>query len=148
MKKALEEAEKAYLKGEVPVGAVLVYQKKIISSAHNQVESLKDATAHAEILCLRQGSQFMQNWRLVDTVLYSTLEPCIMCAGAAILSRVKACVWAAPDVRHGGGGGIVDVFGIKHPIHMVKKYNGVLKDASAELMKKFFIARRGTKKKK
>jgi tRNA(Arg) A34 adenosine deaminase TadA len=94
--------------GEVPIGAVLVFQNQIISSAYNQVESLKDATAHAEMLCLKQAAEKLDNWRLLDCTLYCTLEPCLMCAGAMILSRVKTLVWGAPDLRHGAGGSLYE----------------------------------------
>lgn len=142
MKAALEEAQKAYEIGEVPVGAVLVFQNQIISRAFNQVESLKDATAHAEMLCLRQAAQEIENWRLVDFTLYCTLEPCLMCAGALILSRVKTLVWGAPDLRHGAGGSLMNAFAVDHPIHRIEIRQGVLKDEAASLLKQFFQERR------
>ena len=101
MEVALEEAQKAYDAGEVPVGAVVVFQNQIISRSYNQVESLQDASAHAEMLCLKQAAQKLGNWRLLDCTLYCTLEPCLMCAGAMILSRIKTLVWGAQDIRHG-----------------------------------------------
>src|ERR1700733_6824462 len=133
MKFALAEAQKAYDAGEVPIGAVLVFQNQIISSAYNQVESLKDATAHAEMLCLKKAAEKLGNWRLLDCTLYCTLEPCLMCAGALILSRVKTLVWGAPDLRHGAGGSLMDVFAMEHPIHQLEVRKGVLKDESASL---------------
>lgn len=142
MRFALAEAQKAYEAGEVPIGAVLVFQNQIISSAYNQVESLKDATAHAEMLCLKKAAQELGNWRLLDCTLYCTLEPCLMCSGAMILSRVKTLVWGAPDLRHGAGGSLMDVFAINHPIHQLEIRQGVLKDESACLLKKFFQERR------
>ena len=138
MRFALVEAQKAYDANEVPIGAILVFQNQIISSAYNQVESLKDATAHAEMLCLRKAAEKLDNWRLLDCTLYCTLEPCLMCAGAMILSRVKTLVWGAPDLRHGAGGSLMDVFAIDHPIHQLEIRQGILKDESASLLKKFF----------
>src|ERR1700761_6222819 len=104
MLEALKEAWKAFLKDEVPVGAVLVQDNRIIARGHNQVEMLKDATAHAEMLCITSGEAALENWRLIDTTLYATIEPCCMCAGALFLSRVPTLVWGAPDIRHGANG--------------------------------------------
>ena len=142
MRFALAEAQKAYDAKEVPIGAVLVFQNQIISAAYNQVESLKDATAHAEMLCLKKAAEKLGNWRLLDCTLYCTLEPCLMCAGAMILSRVKTLVWGAPDLRHGAGGSLMDVFAMEHPIHQLEITKGVLQDESAALLKKFFQERR------
>ena len=89
MRVALEEAKKAFEEGEVPVGAVIVHEGKIIARAHNEVEQRKDATAHAEILCLKSAARYFGNWRLSNAQLYSTLEPCAMCAGALLLSRIE-----------------------------------------------------------
>lgn len=138
MKIALEEAQKAYAKNEVPVGAVLVYQNQIISRQHNQVESLQDATAHAELLCLREGAQKLTNWRLLDCTLYCTLQPCLMCAGGAILARVSTVVWGAPDFRHGADLNHYTA----HPIHRPEIRGGVLQDESAMLLKNFFKEQR------
>lgn len=142
MKAALIQAKFAFEKQEVPVGAVLVYQGNIIAAAHNQVESLKDATKHAEILCLQQASEILDNWRLLETTLYCTLEPCSMCAGAMALSRVKRLVWAAPDLRHGANGSLFNFFEVPHPTHHVEITSGILKEESAELMKAFFKQQR------
>jgi tRNA(adenine34) deaminase len=141
MKIALEEAKKAYEKNEVPVGAVLVCKDKIISRTHNQVESLQDATAHAEILCLRESAEKLGNWRLLDCTLYCTLQPCLMCAGAIILSRVETLVWGAPDLRHGADIGLF----LNHPIHKVEIRQGILADPSADLLKDFFKEKRKCK---
>ncbi len=143
MKEALEEADKAFLKGEVPVGAVLVREGKIIARAHNLVETCQDATAHAEILCLREGMRQLNNWRLVGTTLYTTLEPCTLCAGALFLSRVSCLVWGAPDTRHGANGSWVDVFSLKHPTHRVEVRTHVLSELSSEKMRLFFQKQRG-----
>lgn len=142
MQEALEEAKKAFSNGEVPVGAVLVVDQKIIVRAHNRVEELQDASAHAEMIALREGSKILQNWRLKEVILYCTLEPCIMCAGALILSRVKKLVYGAPDLRHGAHISISTVLQKQHPIHNVIVRSGVLADEAKILMKKFFQERR------
>lgn len=142
---ALREAWKAYQRGEVPVGAVLVRDGAVIARGHNQVEMLKDATAHAEMLCLTSGAAAIDGWRLSDTTLYCTVEPCSMCAGAMLLSRVPKLVWGAPDVRHGANGSWVDLFAAKHPTHEVNITTGVLGEQSASLMKQFFQLRRAEK---
>lgn len=134
MKEALKEAEIASVKGEVPVGCVLVFQGKIIARSHNLVETLSDATAHAEMLCLKEAAKILNNWRLLESTLYCTLEPCIMCAGALILSRVKKVVYGAPDFRHGAG----DLLHKPHPIHQLEVQGGVLADESSHLLKSFF----------
>jgi tRNA(adenine34) deaminase len=138
MKEALKEAQTGFDKGEVPVGCVLVYQNEIISQAHNQVESLGDATAHAEFLCIREAARKLGNWRLVDSILYCTLEPCIMCAGAIILSRIGTLVCGAPDLRHGAN---LEIFST-HPIHKVAVRRGVLQEECSQILKTFFQERR------
>lgn len=142
MREALREAEKAFQLGEVPVGAVLVSQGGIIARGHNQVESLRDASAHAEMVCVKKASAHVANWRLLDTTLYSTLEPCAMCAGALILSRVGTLVWGAKDLRHGAHGSWVNLFDLSHPIHRLDVRSGVLQEEAAALMISFFRKRR------
>lgn len=142
MQEALKEARKGAAKGEVPVGAVLVYQGKIIARAHNQVEGDKSALAHAEILCLQQGARVLDNWRLIDTTLYCTLEPCPMCAGAMIHSRVGRLVWGAKDLRCGAHGSWIDLFAKNHPIHTISVQSGVLQEECAHEMQSFFRKRR------
>ncbi|MEM1283151.1 MAG: tRNA adenosine(34) deaminase TadA [Chlamydiota bacterium] len=142
MLEALKEGWKAYQEGEVPVGAVLVHQGRVIARAHNQVEMLKDATAHAEMVCITVGEAALDNWRLADTTLYCTIEPCSMCAGAILLSRVPKLVWGAPDMRHGANGSWVDLFEKPHPTHTVEIQQGVLEEESSWLMKEFFRERR------
>lgn len=139
---ALEQARTAYEKGEVPVGAVLLIDGQIIASAHNQVEDLNDASAHAEMLCLKKAALALGNWRLSRAVLVSTLEPCVMCAGAMILHRVEKIVWGAPDIRHGAHGSWIDLTKYKHPIHNVEIISGILQAEAAQLMRDFFKERR------
>lgn len=144
MREALKEAKKGAEQGEVPVGAVLVYQGKIIARAHNLVEHEQSALAHAEIICLQQGAKILNNWRLLDTTLYCTLEPCPMCAGAMIHSRVGALVWGAKDLRCGAHGSWVDLFANNHPIHRIEVRSGVLAEECALEIQSFFRKRRGS----
>lgn len=145
MLEALKQARKAFEAGEVPVGAVLVRDGRIISRGYNQVELLNDATAHAEMLCLTAGEAVVENWRLENTTLYTTLEPCSMCAGAILLTRVPFLVWGAPDIRHGANGSWVDLFEPVHPMHRTEVRKGVLQNLSAEMMKTFFRLQREKK---
>lgn len=142
MQEALKEAEKAFSLGEVPVGAVLVYREEIIARAHNQIETFQDASAHAELICLRKGSLYLKNWRLSETTLYCTLEPCCMCAGAMILSRIDRLVWGAKDLRHGAHGSWVNLLDTPHPIHRFETCPHVLEKEAAALMVSFFQKRR------
>lgn len=142
MLEALKEAWKAFKEKEVPVGAVLVHKGRIIARGHNQVEMLHDATAHAEMLALTAGAGAMENWRLADTTLYCTIEPCTMCAGAMMLSRVPILVWGAPDVRHGANGSWIDLFNKPHPTHSMTIKKGVLAEPCSLLLKDFFQTRR------
>ena len=138
MLEALKEAWKAFQAKEVPVGAVLVHQGRIIARGYNQVELLKDATAHAEMLCITVGEAALDNWRLAETTLYCTIEPCSMCAGAMLLARVPTLVWGAPDMRHGANGTWVDLLSKEHPMHSIDVRRGVLGEAAAWLLKEFF----------
>jgi tRNA(adenine34) deaminase len=141
MKEALKKAKEAYLLKEVPIGAVLVYKNKIIARGHNMVNLLKDSTAHAEMLCLSKGFSYFNDWRLLNTELYTTIEPCAMCAGAILLSRVKRLIWGASDIRVGANGSFVDIFK-NHPIHSVEIRSGVLEGEAKSLIQKFFRERR------
>lgn len=142
MLEALKEAWKAFKAEEVPVGAVLVKEGRVIARGYNQVELLKDATAHAEMLCVTAGAVALDNWRLTDAVLYTTLEPCTMCAGAVFLSRVKKVVYGAKDLRHGAFGSWVNLSEKKHPTHEISIVGGVLEEPCSELMRLFFQKRR------
>lgn len=141
MLEALKQAWRAFQEGEVPVGAVLVQDGQIIAKGYNQVELLQDATAHAEILCLTAGASFLQNWRLLKTTLYSTIEPCCMCAGAIMLSRVETLVYGAKDLRHGAGSWI-NFFEKKYPTHQLNIRQGVFEEQTSSLLKQFFKMRR------
>jgi len=138
MREALKEAKKAFDAEEVPVGAVLVHKDKILSRGYNQIELLRDATAHAEMLCLTSGASVLENWRLTDTTLYCTLEPCCMCAGAMLSSRITRLVYAAPDLRVGVCGSWINLFEKEHPIHKIEVIGGILEAEAAALMREFF----------
>lgn len=143
MSMALEQARAAATRGEVPVGAVLTLEGKVIAQGRNRVEEGRDATLHAEMVCLREGARLLGNWRLNNTILYCTLEPCPMCAGAILLSRVKKVVWGAPDLRHGACGTLFKILGFPHPIHEVETEGGVLHKECAAILQQFFVERRG-----
>lgn len=142
MRMALREALEAADGGEVPVGAVIVHKGRVIGKAHNQVELLRDATAHAEMLALTQASAALGDWRLQDTVMYVTKEPCPMCAGALVLSRVGKLVFGTADPERGG---VVSLFRIAdNPSlnHRVETVQGVLAEECRAVIKDFFRARR------
>lgn len=146
MLEALKEAWKAFKAEEVPVGAVLVHNQKIIARGYNQVEMLKDATAHAELLCITVGEAALENWRLAQTTLYSTVEPCSMCAGAILLTRIPNLVWGAPDIRHGANGSWINLLEHpNHPTHIVNIKKGILEEYSRALLKDFFQMQRKKK---
>lgn len=147
MREALKEAKKAYEADEVPVGAVLVYENRVIARGFNQVEKLQDATAHAEMICLTAGASALANWRLTGATLYCTLEPCPMCAGALLASRCSRLVWGAPDVRLGANGSWIDLFASKHPMHTLEITPRLLEEEAALLMKSFFQRKRKNGKK-
>ncbi|MEM8629264.1 MAG: tRNA adenosine(34) deaminase TadA [Chlamydiota bacterium] len=145
MQEALREARIAFAAGEVPVGAVVVHAGRIIGRGHNQVEMLRDATAHAEMIALSAASAHFEDWRLLDTDLYVTLEPCVMCAGALMQCRVKNVFWGASDIRLGAGGSFVDLFSLQHPMHRIAVQGGILAEESAHLLRSFFQERRAKK---
>lgn len=142
MQKALEKAEEAADRGEVPVGAIIVLEGRIIASEHNRVEELFDVSAHAEMLAIRSASKVLGNWRLLGATLYCTLEPCSLCASAMLLSRLSRVVYAAPDIRFGAAGSLIDLFKEPHPCHHITPEKGPLGEASAELLRTFFQNRR------
>ncbi|MBQ4403624.1 MAG: tRNA adenosine(34) deaminase TadA [Selenomonadaceae bacterium] len=143
MSLALEEALRAYQENEVPIGAVLVDGDGIlISREHNRIEQLNDATAHAEILALRAGSRKLNRRRLSDCTLYSTVEPCAMCAGALILCRVKRLVYGATDSKFGAAESLFNVVDNPALNHQLFVTAGVMEEECRALMKKFFDIRR------
>jgi tRNA(adenine34) deaminase len=138
MRAALAEAIKGFEKEEVPVGAVVVVGGKIVARAHNLRESLIDPTAHAEILAIQKAAKKLGGWRLDKATIYSTLEPCPMCAGAIVHSRVAELVYGADDPKAGACGSIMDVVSSRHLNHHVKVTSGVLKKECSGILKKFF----------
>ena len=143
MRLALDEALSAYIAGEVPIGAVLIDESGIlIARAHNRIEQLNDATAHAEILALREGSRKLNRRRLTDCTLYSTIEPCAMCAGALVLCRVKRLVYGATDSKFGAAESLFNVVNNPALNHRLQVTAGVLEDDCRALMKKFFATAR------
>ena len=142
MQLAIEVAKKGFEIEEVPVGCVIVKENSVIAKAHNLVQCQKKAHFHAEMLAIEQAAEKLGDWRLIGCTLYSTLEPCIMCSGAIILSRIEKLIWSAKDHRHGANGSHIDVFEKKHPIHHVEIQSGLLEEESSKLMKDFFKQRR------
>ena len=142
MRLALDEAHKAFDAGEVPVGAVLVRGGEIVCRAHNRRETLHDPTAHAEIICLREGARLLGDWRLRECTLYVTLEPCPMCAGAMVMSQLGQCVFGAADPRQGCCGSVYDLPGDEALHGLTQWVGGVLSEECAELMRMFFQQKR------
>ncbi|MBN1105454.1 MAG: nucleoside deaminase [Deltaproteobacteria bacterium] len=144
MNEALREAEKASLEGEVPVGAVLADEAgEIVSSAHNRTLSLQDPTAHAEMLTLRIAAARYGNYRLTGTTLVVTVEPCLMCMGAALNARVSRLVFGAADPKGGAAGSLYDVSRDSRLNHRIEVVSGVMEQECARLMQEFFRRRRG-----
>ena len=143
MKLALIEAEKAAKKNEIPIGAVLVSQAgDILAASHNQTISLNDPTAHAEILVLREGALQTQNYRLLNTILYVTIEPCVMCMGALVHARISQLIYGARDPKWGGAGSLYDLAGDTRLNHRVETIEGVSEDECRALMQDFFRSKR------
>lgn len=138
MEYALREAQLAFEQSEVPVGSVVAHENKIIGRGHNRTESLKDATAHAEMIALTSAAEYMGDWRLDDCILYSTVEPCAMCAGAAVLSRIRTIVYGAPDPRFGACGSLFNIPIDTRLIHRIEIISGVREKEAADLMQLFF----------
>lgn len=138
MREALDEAEKALPTGDVPVGAVIVKDGKVVSRGHNEKEKRKDPTAHAEILAIRHAAEALGHWRLEGSTMYVTLEPCPMCASALVLARVSRVVIGAPDPKMGACGSIFDI--VRHPAvnHRLLVTHGVLEKECGEILRRFF----------
>lgn len=146
MKDALKEAQKAYEKLEVPVGCVIVKDGKIIARAHNQKETKLDTTKHAEILAIQKASKKLESWRLIDCEMYVTLEPCSMCAGAIINSRIKKVYIGALDEKTGAAGSVLNLFEDYTFNHKVEIEKGIMQQECEEILKNFFKELRKTKK--
>ncbi|MFP3014069.1 MAG: tRNA adenosine(34) deaminase TadA [Arsenophonus sp.] len=145
MKKAIFLAEKAKEKSEIPVSAILVYEDKLIAKGWNNPVLYHDPCAHAEILTLRKGGQYLQNYRLINTTLYVTLEPCIMCAGAIINARVSRLVYGAYNQKTGAAGSVIDLFNHADINHHIVVFGGILADQCSEMLCSFFKRRRTEK---
>ena len=142
MRVALAEAKKALDEGEVPIGCVIVHQGAVIGRGHNQVERLNDATAHAEIVAIGAASQALVDWRLSECTLYATLEPCTMCAGAIVLSRVGRVVYGAHDPKAGACGSVLNVLDEPRLNHTPAITSGVLAEEAGALLSEFFELQR------
>jgi tRNA(adenine34) deaminase len=142
MQQALKRAHLAWEQGEVPVGAVLVLNNQIIGEGWNQPITLHNPTAHAEIIALEQGGMTLQNYRLLDATLYVTLEPCIMCAGAMIHSRIKRLVYGANDYKTGAAGSFIDLLSLTGLNHQIAITQGILAKECGEVISHFFQQRR------
>ena len=138
MKEALKEAKVAFSKKEVPIGAVVVYEDQVIGRGHNQIESLNDATAHAEVLAITAASNGLNSWRLTGCTLYVTAEPCIMCAGAIFLARIDRLVFGAFDPKKGGAGSLYNILKDERLNHQAEVVSGVLEKECSNILSIFF----------
>jgi tRNA(adenine34) deaminase len=142
MRLALREAARALEHDDVPIGAVIVHEGEVLAASRNERELRRDPTAHAEMLALREASRKLETWRLLDTVLYVTLEPCAMCAGAIVLARVPRVVYAAEDPKAGAAGSVLNVLAEPRLNHRPTVAAGLLAQDAAELLRAFFASRR------
>ncbi len=142
MRQAIEAAKIAQENGDVPIGAVLVYENQVIGRAYNQREQLKDPTAHAEIIALTQAAAFIESWRLHGCTIYVTLEPCAMCAGALVLGRLDRLVYGCEDPKAGACGSLYNIVQDERLNHRLEITSGVLADECAKLLQDFFQRRR------
>ena len=142
MELALAQARRAAAAGEVPVGAVLLQDGSVVAEAHNEIETIPDATAHAEMLVLREAARRTGSWRLEGMTLYVTLEPCPMCAGAAVLARLERLVYGAPDPKKGAVDSVFDVLRNPANNHRIAVSSGVLADPCGRVLSEFFAERR------
>ena len=142
MQLAIEEAKKAAERGEIPIGAVLVANGEVISAAHNMRETWNDATAHAEVIVIREACKKLGRWRLEGAVLYDTVEPCPMCSGAIVNSRIDKVVYGCPDAKAGGAESIFNIISNPNLNHTAQVVSGVCEAECAQVMKDFFRRRR------
>lgn len=146
MREALKEAGRAFERGEVPVGAVIVHKGTIIARTHNQILTLKDPTAHAEMIAITQAADYLRNERLINCILYATIEPCAMCAGAAVLARIKEIVYGADDPKSGACGSALNIANNKKLNHKINIVSGILREDCALFLKEFFKGKRSNAK--
>ena len=142
MRLALREAARALEHDDVPIGAVVVKDGEVIGAGHNERELRADPTAHAEMIALREAAQRLGSWRVLDSVMYVTLEPCAMCAGAVVLARVPRLVFGAADPKAGAAGSVLDVLDVSQLNHRPEVQSGLLAEESADLLRAFFASRR------
>jgi tRNA(adenine34) deaminase len=142
MRLALREAARALEHEDVPIGAVVVREGEVIGSGHNERELRSDPTAHAEMIALREAARTLGSWRVLDAVMYVTLEPCAMCAGAIVLARVPRVIFGATDPKAGAAGSVLDVLGEAQLNHRPQVEQGLLGGECAELLQRFFASRR------
>ena len=142
IQEAIKEAIKAFEADEVPVGAVIVYKNRIIARAHNQIKTLKDPTAHAEMIAITQAASYLKNERLLNTAMYVTLEPCAMCAGALVLARIKKLVFGVKDEKAGACGSVIDLTNNKKLNHNLIVKSGVCEDGCRKILQEFFKLKR------
>jgi tRNA(adenine34) deaminase len=142
MRLAIREAERALEHDDVPVGAVVVAAGEVVASAHNERELRQDPSAHAELLAIRETARVLGTWRLLDCVLYVTLEPCAMCAGAIVLARLPRVIYSASDPKAGAAGSVLDVLGEPRLNHRPEVAAGLFADESGALLREFFAPRR------
>ena len=138
MRLALQLAAEAYEAGEIPIGAVAVYQGQVIATARNEKELRQDATAHAEMLVMQRAAQHLQRWRLEGVTLYCTLEPCPMCAGAMVNTRIKRLVYGSRDEKAGSAGSVIDLVRYPGLNHQVEVVEGILQEECSQLLTEFF----------
>lgn len=142
MRLALREATRALEHDDVPIGAIVVKDGELIGSGHNEREVREDPTAHAEIIALREAARALGSWRVLDAVMYVTLEPCAMCAGAIVLARLPRVVYAASDPKAGAAGSVLNVLDVPELNHRPQVTGGLLAEDAADLLRAFFAARR------
>src|SRR5947209_19365338 len=142
MRLALREAERALEHDDVPIGAVIVRDGEVIGVGHNERELRADPTAHAELIALRDAARRLGSWRILESVLYVTLEPCAMCAGAIVLARVPRVVFGAPDPKAGAAGSVLNVLDVPQLNHRPQVQSGLLAAESSALLREFFASRR------
>ena len=138
MRLALIQAQMAFEQGEAPIGAIIVHNGRVIASAHNEKELRNDPTAHAEVLVIQRATEVLGSWRLTDAILYVTLEPCPMCAGAILQSRLKQLVYGAMDLKGGATGSVMNVLDYTLWNHRVDIVAGVLEEECSDILKLFF----------
>jgi tRNA(adenine34) deaminase len=142
MRLALREAERALEHDDVPIGAVIVKDGELVGSGHNERELRNDPTAHAEMIAMREAAQFLSTWRILDSVIYVTLEPCAMCAGAIVLARLPRVVFGALDPKAGAAGSVLEVLAQPQLNHRPQVQGGLLAEDCGDLLRAFFASRR------